>query len=188
MNGTGTPPERPVEERLRRAFAARADSIGIRDLRPAAPPGPPPRRGLPALLSGPWLRRFGLPLAVAAAAAAAVLGRLAATPDDPAPRPVPPATSPSPLGPSPSPAPTGPAARPSPRTPPTHPGRATDPTGSRSPGTVPGRTPRSTPSATPTLPGTGRTGGRPPETTGPPASPSPTSTPGSSNPRGPGAD
>ncbi|WP_033270317.1 hypothetical protein, partial [Streptomyces lydicus] len=126
MNGPGTPPERPVEERLRRAFTARADSIGLRDLRPAAPPGPSPRRGLPARLSGPWLRRFGLPLAVAAAAAAAVLGRLAANPDDPAPRPVPPATSPSPLGPSPSPSPTDPTAQPSPDPPPTYPGRTTD--------------------------------------------------------------
>lgn len=29
---------RPVEDRLRRAFAARAESIALRDLRPAAPP------------------------------------------------------------------------------------------------------------------------------------------------------
>ncbi|MGW1794205.1 hypothetical protein ACWCPV_35350, partial [Streptomyces tubercidicus] len=34
----GTASVRPVEDRLQRAFAARAESIGIRDLRPAAPP------------------------------------------------------------------------------------------------------------------------------------------------------
>lgn len=37
----GTASGRPVEDRLRRAFAARAESIGIRDLRPAAPRDPP---------------------------------------------------------------------------------------------------------------------------------------------------
>lgn len=63
----GTASVRPVEDRLQRAFAARAESIGIRDLRPAAPPGPGPRRGRLRTPRQPWLRRFGLPLAAAAA-------------------------------------------------------------------------------------------------------------------------
>ncbi|WP_148593615.1 hypothetical protein [Streptomyces sp. WAC01526] len=86
----GSVAERPVEDRLRRAFTARAESIGIRDLRPAAPPGPALRRG--RLLLGPrrpWLRRFGLPLAAAAAAAAVALGYLATAPDGPPDRPQP---------------------------------------------------------------------------------------------------
>ncbi|REK86346.1 hypothetical protein DY245_33010, partial [Streptomyces inhibens] len=63
MNGSGpgpgtgdTAPERPVEDQLRRAFAARADSIDIRDLRPAAPPGAQPRRGRLPGAKRPWLR------------------------------------------------------------------------------------------------------------------------------------
>ncbi|MFE0194140.1 hypothetical protein, partial [Streptomyces sp. NPDC058989] len=87
MNGPGTEPERRVEERLRRALAARADSIDIRDLRPAAPPGPALRRGRPARPQRPWLRRFGLPLAAAAAAAGLALGDGTTAPDGPPVRP-----------------------------------------------------------------------------------------------------
>ncbi|MCF3147949.1 hypothetical protein, partial [Streptomyces platensis] len=103
---------RPVEDRLRRAFAARAESIGIRDLRPAAPPRPAPRRGLLGPRR-PWLRRFGLPLAAAAAAAAVALGYLATAPDGPPDRPLP-ARPPHSVDPSPDPTPTEPNTTPSP--------------------------------------------------------------------------
>ncbi|MEU4733429.1 hypothetical protein [Streptomyces sp. NPDC023588] len=83
----GRTAERPVERRLRQALDARADGIDIRQLRPADPPRPPVRR-LPVTR----LRRFALPLAALAAAAAGVGYLLLA----PAPQtgPVPPATPP----------------------------------------------------------------------------------------------
>ncbi|MGW6985266.1 hypothetical protein ACWGE1_38385, partial [Streptomyces sp. NPDC054932] len=69
--------ERPVERRLRQALDARADSIDVRRLRPADPPGP--RAGRLPLVR---LRRFALPLAgLAAAAAAAGIGYLLLAPD-----------------------------------------------------------------------------------------------------------
>lgn len=155
MNDPRTEPERPVEERLRRAFSARAESIDIRDLRPAAPPGPQPRRGRPAGAQRPWLRRFALPLASAAALAAAVLGYVAATADGPGSRRVPPANSPSPVGPSPSPTPTSSAPEPLPSDPPRGPHRTAGPSRSQTPspgGPRPGRghTPTGTPTARPT--------------------------------------
>ncbi|WP_053210217.1 hypothetical protein, partial [Streptomyces decoyicus] len=92
VGGSGTGPDdgtsgRPVEDRLRRALAARAESIALRDLRPAAPPGPHTRRGRLSVAGLPWLRRFGLPLA--AAAAAVVIGCLATAPGGPPDRPSP---------------------------------------------------------------------------------------------------
>ncbi|RXS56170.1 hypothetical protein EST54_33855, partial [Streptomyces sioyaensis] len=91
-----------MEDRLRRALAARAESIGVRDLQPAAPPGPHLRRGRLSGLRRPWLRRFGLPLAAAAAAAAVAVGYLMTAPGGPPDRPLP-ARPPSPVGPAPSP-------------------------------------------------------------------------------------
>ncbi|MCB5912433.1 hypothetical protein LIU39_34690, partial [Streptomyces sp. SF28] len=85
--------ERPVETRLRHALAARADTIGPRDLRPARPPMPQPRRGLRSG-AGFWTRRFALPLAAAAAAAAIAWGYAALTPEGPPARPSP-ASSPT---------------------------------------------------------------------------------------------
>ncbi|MCW7989828.1 hypothetical protein XF35_32240, partial [Streptomyces platensis subsp. clarensis] len=108
----GSVAERPVEDRLRRAFTARAESIGIRDLRPAAPPGPALRRGRLPGLRRPWLRRFGLPLAAAAAAAAVALGYLVTAPDGPPDRPLP-ARPPHSVTPAPDSTPTGPAPAPS---------------------------------------------------------------------------
>ncbi|WP_189308708.1 hypothetical protein, partial [Streptomyces albospinus] len=87
-------PERPVEARLRRAFEARARTVDVRDLRPAAPPGPHLRRR--TVLTRARLRRFALPLAAATATAALVLAYLATTPGTPPPRPTP-ATPPSPV-------------------------------------------------------------------------------------------
>ncbi|MFD9262890.1 hypothetical protein ACFVZQ_31150, partial [Streptomyces sp. NPDC059538] len=55
--------ERPVERRLRQALDARAESIDVRRLRPADPPGPQTGR-----LRTVALRRFALPLAGLAAA------------------------------------------------------------------------------------------------------------------------
>lgn len=156
MNGPGTEPERPVEERLRRAFTARAESIDIRDLRPAAPPGPQPRRGRSAGAQRPWLRRFALPLAAAAAVAAAVLGYVATKTDGPADRPVPPANSPSPVGPSPSPTPTASTPEPTPSGPSDSPHRAAEPSHSQTPGRGGARPPRPTPTDTPTARPTGQ--------------------------------
>ncbi|MFF3494592.1 hypothetical protein ACFYWS_24930 [Streptomyces sp. NPDC002795] len=81
--------ERPVEQRLREALGARADSIDVRALRPARPPGPHLRR-LPRLrVLG---RRFALPVAGLATAAALVVGYVALAPEsDPHRTPVPPA-------------------------------------------------------------------------------------------------
>ncbi|WP_329403539.1 hypothetical protein OG523_04190 [Streptomyces virginiae] len=101
--------ERPVERRLREALDARADGIDVRRLRPAEPPGVHLGR-LPMAA----LRRFALPLAgLAAAAALAGIGYLLSAPD-PAPGPVLPATPPRITAPGPSSEhPTSPAPRPS---------------------------------------------------------------------------
>ncbi|MET9292267.1 hypothetical protein [Streptomyces sp. NPDC003077] len=163
-----SPAERPVEVRLRRAFQARTDLIDIRDLRPAAPPGSGPRRGVrlrEALRR--WTRpRFTLPLAVAAAAAAA-FGYLAQLPDD-APAQREPAAPPHSVSPSPSPSPTRTPEH-SPFPSPSRPGppatRSSEPPRTTLPGAVP-TTPPTLPStntrppvpthepfASPTLPG-----------------------------------
>ncbi|MFE5804396.1 hypothetical protein [Streptomyces sp. NPDC056491] len=89
--------ERPVERRLRQALDARADSIDVRGLRPADPPGARAGR-LP--MAG--LRRFALPLAgLVAAAAAAGVGYLLLAPDA-SPGPGLPATPPRITAPGPS--------------------------------------------------------------------------------------
>ncbi|MFI5670123.1 hypothetical protein [Streptomyces sp. NPDC051704] len=93
--------ERPVEGRLRQALDARAGQITVRDLRPAEPPGLHAR--LPAARLRLNLRRFALPLAGLAAAAAAVAGYLVLGPDTSPARPVPPASPPEFTGPGPSP-------------------------------------------------------------------------------------
>ncbi|WP_405743524.1 hypothetical protein OG422_16530 [Streptomyces sp. NBC_01525] len=84
-------PERPVEDRLRAALAARAATVEPRDLRPAAPPRAARRTSW--LRGAPW-RRFALPLAAAAAAAA--IGYAVFAPGTTPPRPLP-ATPPHPL-------------------------------------------------------------------------------------------
>ncbi|WP_053689149.1 hypothetical protein [Streptomyces sp. WM6372] len=119
--------ERPVERRLRQALDARAAGITVRELRPADPPGLHVRR-LPAARLRLNLRRFALPLAGLATAAAAVAGYLVLGPDPSPARPVPPASPPEITGPGPtpgSPAGTGsphPSVAPSSPTPPTTPG------------------------------------------------------------------
>ncbi|GAA0597051.1 hypothetical protein [Streptomyces crystallinus] len=100
-------PERPVEARLRRALAARAQTVTVRDLRPADPPGPHVRR---TLLPGPWLRtlavrRLALPLAALATVAAVAVGYLALSPGGTPSRPLPAAT-PDPVSPAPVPRPS----------------------------------------------------------------------------------
>ncbi|MFG2529305.1 hypothetical protein [Streptomyces sp. NPDC048516] len=182
MNGPG--PEgaasgRPVEDRLRGAFAARAESISLRDLRPAAPPGPHTRRGrLPGPMR-PWLRRlrrFGLPLAAAAATAAVVIGFLATSPGS-SDRPLP-ATPPSPVGPTPSPSRTGPSPAPSPNRSSPAPPRTAGPSRSGTPGGIPARPPRPSRSDTPTPRPTEEPGGDPSGTAvGPSTPPSVTPTP-----------
>ncbi|MFE2148135.1 hypothetical protein ACFXA3_41585 [Streptomyces sp. NPDC059456] len=127
--------ERLVERRLRQALDARAAGVTIRGLRPADPPGPHVRR-LHAAWLRPDLRRYALPLAGLAAAAAAVAGYLVLGPDASPARPVPPASPPEFTGPGPTPGsgtgtPT-PSVQPSP--PP-----------SRSPGTRPAQAPSPTP-------------------------------------------
>ncbi|MFF3091255.1 hypothetical protein ACFVRB_40365 [Streptomyces nojiriensis] len=100
--------ERPVERRLRQALDARADGIDVRRLRPAEPPGAHLGRRPMA-----GLRRFALPLAGLAAAAAAGIGYLLLAPDPPA-GPGLPATPPRITAPGPSPQdPTSPAPQPS---------------------------------------------------------------------------
>ncbi|MFJ9612500.1 hypothetical protein [Streptomyces noursei] len=140
-----TAPQRPVEDRLRRALAARADAVDAHDLRPAAPPGPHPRRARlprPAFLSRFRPRRLVLPLAAAAGAAAlALAAHLATTPERPPARPLP-ASPPSPAAPSPG--TSTPAPSPS----------------------VPDASPDTAPGATRTGPGT--PSGRPPHRTAPP--------------------
>ncbi|MGD6756108.1 hypothetical protein [Streptomyces sp. BH105] len=103
--------ERPVEQRLREALAVRADSVTVRALRPARPPGPHLRR-LPRLRG--LGRRFALPAAGLATAAALAIGYVTLAPD-PAPNrtPVPPAAPSSPTAPNhrqaPSPSPSAPS-------------------------------------------------------------------------------
>ncbi|WP_406186502.1 hypothetical protein [Streptomyces sp. NBC_01006] len=94
--------ERPVERRLRQALDARAAGITVRELRPADPPALHVRR-LPAARLRRNLRRFALPLAGLAAAAAAVTGYLVLGPDPSPARPVPPASPPEITGPGPTP-------------------------------------------------------------------------------------
>ncbi|MGP9016930.1 hypothetical protein ACT1U9_00790 [Streptomyces sp. BR1] len=111
-------PERPVEVRLRRAFAARAQTITVRDLRPADPPGPHLRRTAFALprLRGVPTRRFALPLAALATVAAVTIGYVALAPDR---TPMRPAT-PGPVAPLPSSVPSPVVSpRPDPSRPPT---------------------------------------------------------------------
>ncbi|MFG2826447.1 hypothetical protein ACGFWI_03045 [Streptomyces sp. NPDC048434] len=168
--GSGTGPGgaasgRPVEDRLRRAFAARAESIAVRDLRPAAPPGPHSRRSRLPGPQRPWLRRFGLPLAAAAATVAVVIGYLATAPGTPPDRPVP-ATPPSPVAPTPTPTHTGPTPDPSPSRPSADPDRTA---GSRAPGTDPARPPHHSRSDTPTPRPTDQPDGRPSATALPPS-------------------
>ncbi|MFE6887767.1 hypothetical protein [Streptomyces sp. NPDC057694] len=143
-------PERPAERRLHEALAARADSITVRTLRPAEPPGPHLRR-LPLLhraLLHRVRRRYVVPLAGLATAAALVVGYLTLAPDtEPHRTPVPPAAPSAPADPdrAPTPRPSSPA-----------------PAGSTAPHTevpTPSRPPSATapddvaPSATPSTPG-----------------------------------
>jgi len=102
--GTGTAPT-PVEERLRAALAARAQSVGPAGLRPPRPPSAAthPRR-LP-------VRR----IAVGLLALAAVVALVFLTGRDDRPRPAEPARSPRPATGAPTPAPT--TVRPSPAQP-----------------------------------------------------------------------
>ncbi|WP_314247694.1 hypothetical protein [Streptomyces sp. DSM 40907] len=137
--------ERPVERRLRQALDARADSIDVRRLRPAEPPGAHLGR-LP--MAG--LRRFALPLAGLAAAAAAGIGYLLLAPDA-SPGPGLPATPPRITTPGPSPQdPTSPGPRPSGSGRPT-PSVSSPPTGSVSPSVPvsPGASGSQPPSASP---------------------------------------
>jgi len=68
--GSGLPPD-PLEERLRNALRARADSVDLHALRPAAPPTGRPRLfRLPALHP---VRRTAVALLVVAAAVIGVL-------------------------------------------------------------------------------------------------------------------
>lgn len=152
--------ERPVERRLRQALDARAAGITVRELRPAQPPGLHAGR-LPAARLRMTLRRYALPLAGLAAAAAAVTGYLVLGPDHSPSRPVPPASPPEITGPVPTPdsrtgpgsprpsvAPSPPAS-PAPGTRSAHPPEATPtPSGSRSP-FPPSRSPSAGPSSTP---------------------------------------
>ncbi|WP_328314416.1 hypothetical protein OG432_31875 [Streptomyces sp. NBC_00442] len=114
MSGHWSEPEdpgRPVERRLRAALAARADGITLTGLRPAEPPGPPLRRTPLARLR---LRRFALPLAGLATAAAVVIGYVSVTSGPGEQRQLP-ANSPGPVQSPPAPAPSGtPSPEPSP--------------------------------------------------------------------------
>ncbi|GES30864.1 hypothetical protein AB0G60_08655 [Streptomyces angustmyceticus] len=160
---------RPVEDRLRRALAARAESIAVRDLRPAAPPGPHLRRTRLPGVRHLWPRRFGLPLAAAAAAAAVAIGYAATAPGTPPDRRPAPATPPRPVVPAPSPHRTDPGPAPSPSAPSDGPHRTARPTGSVTPG-APSAPPSHTPGAgSPTPRPTDRPSGAPPSTTLPPA-------------------
>ncbi|MFE6737579.1 hypothetical protein [Streptomyces tubercidicus] len=169
----GTASVRPVEDRLQRAFAARAESIGIRDLRPAAPPGPGPRRGRLRAPRPPWLRRFGLPLAAAAAAAAVALGYLVTAPDGPPDRPLP-ARPPHSVDPSPDPTPARPSPPPSPSATQPDRHRTAAPSRSPAPGTGGARPPRAT--DTPTIQPSDRPESSPSGATAPPSTP-PSATP-----------
>lgn len=165
--------ERPVEQRLRQALGARAEGIDIRRLRPAEPPGPHLRR-LPAVR----LRRFTLPLAGLAAAAAAGVGYLLLAPGQDS-GPLPPATPPKITAPGPSvEPPQSPSPQPSSPSAPT-PGPATSPAPVRS----------LTPSAPATrMPGTSPSISAPPTATSSSARPAPSpSTAASASPTPPGA-
>ncbi|AJC57059.1 hypothetical protein [Streptomyces sp. 769] len=171
-----TAPQRPVEDRLRRALAARADAVDAHDLRPAAPPGPHLRRARlprPAFLSRFRPRHLVLPLAAAAGAAAlALAAHLATAPERPPARPLP-ASPPSPATPAPdtstpTPTPTPSVPDPSPDTAPgatrTRPGtpsgrlphRTAPPVPSAHPTGWPGRSATPTPSASAPPPPTGK--------------------------------
>ncbi|MEV8530602.1 hypothetical protein [Streptomyces sp. NPDC051211] len=126
-----------IERRLRKAFAARADAVTVRDLRPADPPGPHLRR-LPVIR---W-RRLLLPLALPAATAAAVAGYLLLAAPDQKPRPLPPAAPPEISGPA-TPGPDPGSARPTPA-------ESTPPTATPSPAWPPATSPA--PSSTPSIP------------------------------------
>ncbi|MEU1466195.1 hypothetical protein ABZ467_37395 [Streptomyces sp. NPDC005727] len=108
-SATGTAPTR-VEERLRAALAARAQSVGPADLRPPRPPSAATRsRPLP-------VRRIAAGLLALAAVAALVF----LTVRDDRPRPAEPARSPRPTTGTPTPVPTTAPpspARPSPSSP-----------------------------------------------------------------------
>ncbi|PKW11522.1 hypothetical protein SAMN05428944_1256 [Streptomyces sp. 1222.5] len=110
-SGTGSAGTR-VEERLRAALAARAESVGPADLRPLAPP---PRARSTRVL----LRRAAVGILALAAVAALVFFTVRGGPD----RPAEPARPPRPPGPAvgtPSPVPSSAApsaVRPSPSTP-----------------------------------------------------------------------
>ncbi|MFJ5675284.1 hypothetical protein [Streptomyces sp. NPDC093097] len=151
------PAERPVEDRLRRALTARADAVGVRDLRPAAPPGPHLRRTrLPRPAFPAWLRprRLALPLAAAAAAAVlAVAAHLATAPDRDPVRPMP-ASPPTPATPSPAPATPSPSA--------SSPASFPDPVRTPTPDSRSGHPPRRPPTA---VPGTSTPGGMPRQAT-----------------------
>ncbi|WP_329148687.1 hypothetical protein OIU91_20950 [Streptomyces sp. NBC_01456] len=180
----GTAPHGPVEERLRQALAARAESIGIRDLRPAAPPGPHLRRGRLSVLRRPWLRRFGLPLAAAAAAAAIAVGLLVTAPDGPPDRPLP-ARPPSPVSPAPSTGSDRPSApEPSPTRPPATPHHSTGPSGAP-PGTARPHRPGTATAGATAQPGDGSTGTPGPPSTPPPATPTPEGTSTAGHPASP---
>ncbi|GHH45193.1 hypothetical protein [Streptomyces umbrinus] len=85
--GSGLPPD-PVEQRLRDALRARTDSVGLSDLRPAAPPSGRARFRL--AVSRP-VRRAVLLLVLAAV----VVGVLFASARWEGPRQAPPANGPS---------------------------------------------------------------------------------------------
>ncbi|AYG84485.1 hypothetical protein DWB77_06699 [Streptomyces hundungensis] len=163
-NGPGIP-ERPVERRLRGALAARADSIAPGDLRPAAPPGPPLRRAPLARLRR---RRFALPLAALATAAAIAAGWFTLAPGPDVQRPLP-AGSPGPVQPPPTPGPpTFVPPTPAPAEPPAAPSRTPSVHRSRTPGAGP--VPNSSaPSADPGRVGSGR--GSTPAASAPPSRP-----------------
>ncbi|MFI7357660.1 hypothetical protein ACIBTP_27525 [Streptomyces avidinii] len=150
--------ERPVERRLRQALDARAESIDVRGLRPADPPGPQPGQ-----LRTAGLRRLALPLAgLAAAAAVAGIGYLVLAPD-PAPGPVLPATPPRITAPGPS------SEHPASPTP--QPSRS----GTRSPGVDASGNPAASPpsrSVSPSAPGSPRPSGTAIPSATPSASPS----------------
>ncbi|MER5946580.1 hypothetical protein ABT127_11000 [Streptomyces sp. NPDC001904] len=134
-------PERPLERRLHDALAARADSITVRTLRPAEPPGPHLRR-LPLFHRD--RRRFAPVLAGLATAAALVAGYLTLAPDaEPHRTPVPPAAPSAPAvpdrGSTPGPSRTPETAVPSPS--------------ASAPPTGPDRTGTTGPTATPSPPG-----------------------------------
>lgn len=121
--------ERLVEHRLRQALEARAESVTVRKLRPAAPP----RRARPR----PWWRRGPVSragrtgLAGLATAAVAGLAYLTLAPAPADPHPVPPAVPPATTSPTPGTPPDG-----TPTAPPTvtpSPAPSTTPQG-RSPG------------------------------------------------------